>query len=154
MRRSSLPLAVVCLAIVAATPVLAQKASEKLEKELIKLQNEWGEARIRGDVAFLEKLYANEFRVIGINGSEISRAADIDNFVSGVLKPQIIKHEQVKVSAFGNVAILTGIEKLKGTYKGNPGEFEVRFTSIYVHRDGRWQLLLHQGTEIRKPKAN
>lgn len=152
MKKSFLGLAVVYFVVMASTPAFAQKASEKVEKELIKLQNEWGDARIRGDVQFLEKLYAKEFRVVGINGSEISRAADIDNFASGALKPEMIKHEEVKVSVYGGVAIVTGIEKLRGTYKGNPGEFEVRFTSVYVRRVGRWQLVSHQGTEIRKPQ--
>jgi hypothetical protein len=50
---------------------------------------------------------------------------------------------------------VTGIENVGGTYpagllKGQRAELSLRFTNVFVHRDGRWQLVLHQGTQIRK----
>jgi hypothetical protein len=47
------------------------------EKELLRLQNEWAAARVKGDVAFLETLYGKEFRITNTSGSVVERDADI-----------------------------------------------------------------------------
>ncbi|MBC7923314.1 MAG: nuclear transport factor 2 family protein [Ferruginibacter sp.] len=120
------------------------------EKELIRLQNEWATARIKGDVAFLENLYAKEFRITAMNGSVVERDADIAVFASREMKPELITDEDMKVSLYGEVAVVTGRENLKGTYKGIPGEFALRFTNVFVRRDGHWQLVTHHSTEMRK----
>jgi len=135
--------------------VLVSSCAQSLgetEKELTRLQNGWATARIKGDVAFLENLYAKEFRITAINGSVVERDADIAVFASREMKPEYIRDEDMKVSVYGDAAVVTGIENLKGTYKGMPGEFSVRFTNVFVRRDGRWQLVAGHGTEIRKSK--
>jgi ketosteroid isomerase-like protein len=121
---------------------------------LIKLQNEWATARIKGDVAFLERLYAKEFRITAMDGSVVDRARDIDVFASGEMKPQAINDEDMKVAVYGETAIVTGIEDVKGTYKGNYGEFALRFTNVFIRRDGRWQMVTHHSTPVGRPVQN
>ena len=143
---------VIWLFLIGAISAPAQKASGKVEKELLKLQDQWAEARVKRDVPFLEKFYGKEFHINNIWGGDDSREDDIRNFASGDLKPEVVKDEEMKVSAYGDVGVVTGIEKLKGTYKNNPGEFTLRFTNIYVRRDGRWQIVLHHATMV--PQEN
>jgi len=45
---------------------------------------------------------------------------------------------------------VTGTEHLEGTYKGYAGQFDLRFANFYIMRDGRWQLVRHQATPMRK----
>lgn len=135
------------LGLMVLVPGWAQSPSD-LEKELITLQHDWGVARIKGDVGFLEDLYAKEFRVTAMNGSVVERDADIAVFASGAMKPESITDDEMKVSLYGDVAVVTGRENLKGTYRGVPGEFALRFTNVFVRRDGRWQLVTHQVTPI------
>ncbi|GAB2561003.1 hypothetical protein GCM10027190_08330 [Spirosoma areae] len=54
------------------------------------------------------------------------------------------------ISRYGEVAIVTGREHVKGTYKGNPGDFRLRFTNVFVRRDGRQQMITHHSTEVSK----
>lgn len=42
---------------------------------------------------------------------------------------------------------------IRGIYKGAFGEFALRFTNVFVRRAGRWQLVTHQSTEVRKKVA-
>lgn len=144
--------AAVCFGLVAVLSVWAQKPSAEIEAELIKIQNDWATARVKRDVPFLEKLYAKEFNIIAIDGNLVTREADIANFASGDLKPEIVRAEEMKVSVYGDTAIVTGIEYVKGTYKNIPGEFTLRFTNVYIRREGRWQMVRHQSTEIRSKK--
>jgi ketosteroid isomerase-like protein len=133
----------------ALVPANAQAAS-KVEKELIALQQEWANARIKGDVAFLEKFYAREFWITAMNGSVVKRDADIAMFASQEMRPEAITDEDMNVAVHGMVAIVTGRENVKGTYRGVPGEFALRFTNVFVRRHASWQLLTHHATEISK----
>jgi ketosteroid isomerase-like protein len=135
--------------IVIAMPSRAQPSGE-IENDLLKIQEEWATARVEGDVPYLERLYAKEFRVQAQNGSVLERDADIANFATGALKPDYVRDEDMKVSVYGNTAIVTGIENMGGTYNGNYGEFSVRFINVFVQREERWQLVVHQSTPIPK----
>jgi ketosteroid isomerase-like protein len=114
----------------------------------VALQNQWAEARKNQDVAFLEKFYAAEFMVGNMNGAESTRAQDIGMFSSGDMKPAVITDSDIKVQ-YGDAALVTGTEHLEGSYKGQAGQFDLRFANVYVYRDGRWQMVRHQATQIR-----
>ncbi|HJU38188.1 MAG TPA: nuclear transport factor 2 family protein, partial [Tahibacter sp.] len=120
------------------------------EAELIGLQNAWAAARIDGDTAFLEKLYAKEFRIVNAGGGVVGRDADIALFATRTIRPEYIRDEDMRVSRYGDTALVTGVEKLKGTYNGVPGEMALRFTNVYVRRDARWQMVSHHSTRIRE----
>jgi hypothetical protein len=46
-----------------ASPISQGQSQAETEKALVMLQNDWGEARIKGDVAFLETFYAKELNL-------------------------------------------------------------------------------------------
>lgn len=75
----------------------AQSVSDDDERQIVRLEDEWRTARIKGDVAFLERLYAREFTITGADGSVISRDANIGGFASGAIKPESIVHDDMKV---------------------------------------------------------
>jgi ketosteroid isomerase-like protein len=129
---------------------VSAQTNSKAEKELLKIQDEWAAARVKRDVAFLENLYAKEFWISNMSGSVTSRSADIAAFASGDLRPEMVKDEDMKVSVYDKFAVVTGIEKVKGTYKNFPGEFVFRFTNVFIRRDGRWQMITHHSTLVQK----
>jgi ketosteroid isomerase-like protein len=128
------------------------RAENDAEQELIGIEIAWRKARVAADIAFLELLYAKELRITGSDGSIIERDADISGFASGAIRPEFIEAEDMRVLLYGGVAVVTGRDHLKGTYRGTPGEGRVRFTHVFVHRDGRWQLVASQGTWVQEKK--
>jgi ketosteroid isomerase-like protein len=82
-----------------------------------------------------------------MNGTIVERDADIARFASGELKPESITDEDLKVSVYDDVAIVTGRENMKGPYKGRTVKLAIPFTNVFVWRDGRWQLVTHHATE-------
>jgi ketosteroid isomerase-like protein len=138
------------IAVFALTATICGRAQSSAadDKTFIKLQSDWAEARKNQDIAFLEKFYAKEFTVGTMDGAEVSRASDMEKFSSGDLKPAVITDDQIKVNIYGQAALVTGVEHLKGAYKGHTGKFDLRFANVYVYRDGRWQMVRHQATPI------
>jgi len=133
-------------AFLAAVPAHAQSNAD--DSTFIKLQHDWAEARKNADLAFLENFYAKEFTVGTMDGGESSRAKDLSMFSSGDLKPSVITDEEMQVHIYGQAALVTGVEHLEGSYKGHTGKFDLRFANTFVYRDGHWQLVRHQATQI------
>ena len=126
------------------------------KNDLLALQDQWAEARVKGDTAFLERLYAPELRLQVMDGSVVKRQDDIALFDrtrgdQNTVRADYIREEGMDVSVYCDTGIVTGVEHVKGTYKGVSGELALRFTDVFVWRDSRWQLVLTQSTEIRTP---
>jgi ketosteroid isomerase-like protein len=133
-----------------------QVDAAQTEKELRALQDEWAVARIKGDVDFLERFYAQDLRLQVMDGSVVERKDDIamfDRIRRGdpdTIKPEYIKDVDMKVSAYCDTGVVTGVENLKGKYPGGIyGEMALRFTNVFVRRDGRWQLVLSHSTPVK-----
>lgn len=147
MRRFAIALS---LATITQASAFAEPQQAKTtEATLVQLHKEWAQARREGDVAFLEDFYAPEFRIHALNGSVVTRAADIAAFAGRHIRPEIIDNQEMQVTDYGDTAVVTGIEHVRGTAYGQPGEFRLRFTNVFVRRDGKWQLVLHHTTPIR-----
>jgi ketosteroid isomerase-like protein len=129
--------------------VPASFASDSTEKQVEALITDWATARVDGDVAFLERFYGAEMNINGADGSVISRSDDIALFAAGKIKPAYIRNEDVATRVYGDVAMVTGVERLEGTYNGVAGKGALRFTHVLVKRDGRWQLVGSQTTWIK-----
>ena len=141
------------LGVVFLAPGIAQSLDETEKDRIVTIQKEWADARVKPDIAYLERLYAKEFRVQTMTGAVASREDDIAIFREGRIRPDFVRDEDLNVSIYGEVAVVTGIENVAGTYpsgplKGQHAELSIRFTNVFVHRDGRWQLVLAQGTLI------
>ena len=94
-------------------------------------------------------IYAPELRITGADGSVIERNTDIARFASGAIKPQSMEREDMRITVYGDAAVVIGRDNLKGSYNGVSGVGSVRFTHVYVRRDGRWQLVASQGTWVQ-----
>nr|WP_295664284.1 nuclear transport factor 2 family protein [Polymorphobacter sp.] len=130
-------------AVSAATPAAAAD-----EAAIVGLEKAWRQARIDGDVAFLEKFYAPEFYVQGIDGRRVARADDIGLFARRDVRPEYITPSEMLVTVYGDAAVVTGVDHLRGTYKGHFGEEAYRFTDMLVRRAGTWQLVIQQATSL------
>lgn len=122
------------------------QTSDAARDEITRAEDAWRKARIDGDTAFLEKFYAKEGRIQGMNGGVQSRAEDIAIFATGQIKPKFINHGPLDIAVYGETAVVTGVDHLGGTAFGHYGEMYLRFTDVLVKRDGRWQLIVQQAT--------
>lgn len=115
-------------------------------REIVRLEDAWRQARVEGDIAFLDRFYAQEMRVQGMDGRVQSRNEDIALFARRVIRPEYIRHGPLDVSVYGRMAVVTGLDHIAGTYGGRSGELWLRFTDVLVKRDGAWRLVLQQTT--------
>jgi len=135
------------LALVCVFPVWGQTAGEK---DLIKLENDWGNAWAKSDGKFLEQLYATEYLWTGADGTLFNKVDGIKDDTSPEYTEKSFKLSDLKVHIYGEAALVTGHNSVKFKKGGKAEQHEVRFTDVFVKRDGRWQVVATQGTTVGK----
>jgi ketosteroid isomerase-like protein len=120
------------------------------EKEFLALEHEWKQAVVSRDVAFLRHFYAEEYTSTDPEGMVWNKTQDIEIDTAGQFRITAFKLDDVQARVYGDVAIVTGRDALKGTFLGKAASTQVRFTDVFVKRDGRWQCVTTQVTPIVK----
>jgi len=121
------------------------------EGQLLYLEMEWSEADQKGDAAWFERNLADNYSGISSRTGKLTtkteEIADIKNR-KDVFTSVAASDMQVRVE--GNTGVVTGVYHMKGRdEKGQPIDRRIRYTDVYVRRDGRWLALAGQGTLIQ-----
>jgi ketosteroid isomerase-like protein len=147
MKRRSLALALVAFAVL---PLSAQKSSPA-EQEIRAAEHQWNEARVKADVAALDRLLADGWTVTHGGGTMDTKAQYLADLKSGDRKFSAdVKEDELTVRIYGDTAVASGLSDSKVTFKGQAQGGPLRFTRVYVKRDGRWVMIVSHATS-RKP---
>lgn len=125
-------------------------ASEQIaEREVRELESGIGQAVVSRDMAFVERVWAEEFVYTGVRGEIKGKADILAELQAGDLHFDVLQFDDVRVRVFGEAAVATGRAMTKG--RSNQGEIrgEFRYTRVYVKRRGAWQLVAFQGTPAK-----
>jgi hypothetical protein len=108
-----------------------------------------GEALLHADTVALSRMVAPEFIEISRLGQIRTRADNIGEIATGALRLLSVKYDSLFVRIYGDVALLRGIADNAGTYRGFPFAGKIRYTRVFVRRDGRWQAVAMQQTSMQ-----
>jgi ketosteroid isomerase-like protein len=137
------------ITLLASSPVQAQGPSSA-ERELVRLENDWSTALQKRDTAFLQKLFADEFLSTDATGAAFNKAQEIANWTTEGARLDSFLLSDLKVHVYGDTAVVTGVNTMKGTYRGQDFGGAFRFTDVFVKRGGRWQAVATQATLVAK----
>ncbi|HEY2954437.1 MAG TPA: nuclear transport factor 2 family protein [Candidatus Eisenbacteria bacterium] len=108
-----------------------------------------GQALLKADTTALSRLVADEFIEISRLGTIRTKADNLREIASGGLKLTSVKYDSLTVRVYGDVAVLQGIADNAGTFRGMPFGGRIRYTRVFVRRDGRWQAVAMQQTMMQ-----
>jgi ketosteroid isomerase-like protein len=111
-------------------------AQSSTPKELIGLENRFNEALVRGDVAVIEEIEANDLIFTDAAGLVTSKADEIQSLKSGDVKFDSVKMTDTRVQDLGNVSVVTGSLMEKAQYKNTDISGTYRFTDVWAKRKG------------------
>jgi len=138
----------VAIVLLLATPALAQVEGhqikeEKTKQEIQKLFSDLNEAITKRDRSRLEQLYADEFQYIRPSGGVINKVTQI----GGIMSSDPIFSTPIPAPAIESLMMYGDVVVARHTVRNTA------VTSIFVKKDGRWQLLQAQGTRLA-PERN
>ena len=113
------------------------------------LEQAWNDAAMSGDKKWFEDNFASDFSSISsADGALTNRAQELAAF--GKDKITSAETTDMNIRVEGNTAAITGIYHIKGTdAKGAAFDHRMRYTDVWIKRDGRWQAWTSQGTLIK-----
>jgi ketosteroid isomerase-like protein len=115
------------------------------------LEQDWNTAFWKKDKAWFQNNWAADFSNIS---SETGKITDKDEEIAGVMGDKstydLVETKGMDINVDGKTARITGIFHLKGTDdKSKAFDVNMRYTDIWVMRDGRWQAWSSQGTYMK-----
>jgi ketosteroid isomerase-like protein len=147
--RPSFPL---CCAVVVACAVSASASQrtpvESDQQVLIKLEQGWNEAFYRKDVAFIEKLLADDFMATYEDGSRGDKKKELALVAAFDQQVESAKQDDFTVRVYRETAVVSFTLHLVGIKQGQRAELTLRYTDVWVMRDGRWQCVSTQSTKV------
>ena len=117
-------------------------------QEIIALDKRRMEAMCRQDVATLEAVLADDLVYTHSSARLDTKRSLIDGMASGTAVYSSIEPSDVKAQDFGDTVVLTGAARIQVTANGKPLNFGVRFTDVYVNKNGQWQMVAWQSTRV------
>ena len=138
------------LAITLSFVMAARLASQATAEDSVRAAEQArGQALLTADTVALSRLVADEFVEVSRLGQIRTRADNIKDIASGDLKLTSVKYDSLLVRIYGEVAVLRGIADNTGTFRGFPFSGKIRYTRVFVRRDGRWQAVAMQQTSFQ-----
>lgn len=109
-------------------------------------------AQVEQNTDALQLLLHDDLYYLHSNGLVETKADFITSVQSGKITYQEMYPVESRLRRFGKTAIITGLVKVRGLYKGQSFDIGLYYTSVYRKERGRWQLLNWQST--RQPDDN
>lgn len=118
------------------------KAIEDIEQTLAK-------AWVDGNQAAIDGILAAEWSVTDGSGHLLTKQQVMqETFGSTDRRIERMVVDEVKVRVYGEVAVATGRTQATGSYRGTSASVLLRFTDVFVLRDGRWQAVVSHGSMV------
>ena len=132
-----------------ATAAASQSPPVKSDQQiLIELEQAWNEAFYRKDVAVIENILADEFTATYDDGSrgdkakELALVAEFDQQVESAIQ------DDFTVREYRDTAVVWFTLRLVGNKQGQRAELTLRYTDVWVMRDGRWLCVSTHSTRV------
>ena len=133
------------LGVTASSQTLPVRSTQQV---LIELEQGWNEAFYRKDVAFIDNILADEFVATyddGSRGDKAHELALIEEFDQQVVSAV---QDEFTVKVYDDTAVVWFTLNLVGLRQGERAEVTLRFTDVFVLRDGDWQCVSSQSTKV------
>ena len=122
--------------------------SAKVEQEIRTLEHEWFDSYVRGNRAAFDRIVADDAVMTYGNGKVGNKSEAIAEVKAPADASYSLTSDDVKVSVYGDTAIVTGRVTEKGIFNGRSVNSQSRYTDVWVKRNGLWQVVAAQNTRL------
>jgi ketosteroid isomerase-like protein len=127
-----------------------QGKDDSQETKLLVMEHLWNEAQVNRDSRALDGMIGAAF----VNTEYDGEVSDKSKFLADIKDPHFnlssLTIQDLKVSMYGDSAVVVGSYRTKGTYQAKPYEHVGRFTDTWVFTEGRWQCVASHTSLLKK----
>ncbi len=119
--------------------------TQPTQASLVQAEDALFKADIQGDVGAIQQGFADEAIFIHVNGMTQTKADYLQATAAHAFPIKSIETENRIVRVFGNVGVVRGTKTL---VVGNGMHLSGTYLTVYLWRDGRWQMLSEQSSPM------
>ena len=127
---------------------MAEIIKDDTERELMELMIQWFEAIKRHDGAWFDRVMADDWHYVMIDGSIKNKRWYIHAMQQPFDSEPSTEVHQLIARIYGPIAIALGDYTIKATSQGKDLSSHTRFTAVWRKHQGAWQALAHHATRI------
>lgn len=142
----------VCILAVGWTITASEVQDPRLKSDqqvLIELEQAWNEAFYAKDIDFIDNILAEEFIATYDDGSRGDRAQELELATGFNQHVESALQDEFTVKVYRDTAVVWFTLNLVGVRDGQRAELALRYTDVWVMRDGRWQCVSTQSTRVK-----
>ncbi len=113
-----------------------------VEEELVSVAHAWDRAMVANDPEAIGTYMADDWTIIGPDGSVSDKAAFLELVRSGKLTHDVMESHEVKVRVYGDTAVVTARGVSAGQYQGESFYLVERASCVFVRQEDRWRCVL------------
>ena len=117
-------------------------------QRIIDLDKKRMAAMARQDIATLNALLADDLVYTHSSARVDTKQSLMGAMESGATVYTAVEPSGVVAQDLGTAVVLTGAARISVTSNGNPINFGLRFTDVYVNKGGEWQMVAWQSTRL------
>jgi len=117
-------------------------------ERVLRAEREWLLAHLRVDVDALDRLMAPDYSQIDDRGRVVGKEQVLASFRSGERAWEEAHSDEHDVRIYGDIAVVTGRWRARGTNAGQPFDYAARYVSVWVEHDGEWRMVSDHSTPI------
>ena len=117
-------------------------------EEVLDAERAWLEAHRQLDVNALTQLMAEEYTIIRPDGQVVGKQEALGSYRSQTRGWVFAASDEYHVRVYGDAAVVIGRWRAKGKNTGETFDYAARYTSVWVKRGERWQMVSDQSTPI------
>jgi uncharacterized protein (TIGR02246 family) len=121
------------------------------EAELKALEQQWIDAYMKNDAAFIKNLEADDYALIESDGTVTTKDKDVKATTDKTFVLKSATFSDMKVRMIGdNCAVVTAMLKMSGTDEGKEFSGDFRGTDVFEKKGGKWMAVASQLTKVGK----
>lgn len=117
-------------------------------QKIIELDKKRMQAMCQKDISTLNALLSDDLVYTHSSARLDTKKSLIGGMESGTTVYTSIEPSDVKAQDFGHTVVLTGSARFRVMANGNPLNFGLRFTDVYVNKGDQWQMVAWQSTRL------
>ena len=144
-----LALAAISFALIAPATHASDRSAD--EQQLRKIEQDWGNAYVKRDPSFAERLTLDDFTFVEPDGVCSNKADYLKGFTGDIVF-SAFDIEDLKIRFYGDTAVVLGTASIKAKSKDNDLSGRYAYTDVFVKQSGEWKAVAGQVTAIPPKK--
>ena len=140
---------VLAVALAVAAPASQRRPVQSDQDVLVDLERRWNAAFYQKDAAFIESILADDFVATYDDGSRGDKAKELALAAAFDRRVESAVPDEFTVKEYGDTAIVRFTLRVVGIRQGQRAETNLRYTDVWVIREGRWRCVSSHSTQIR-----